>query len=65
MRDVYNDDTYTPEELRYLVNCLLDDPSLLDYAGFLQFRIRGIYVSGDVIKQALNERLELMAGGQA
>lgn len=53
-------ETYTREELERLVDYIImsDYCSPGEIIGFRTYRIRDIYVSADVVKRALEERLE-------
>lgn len=52
-------ETYTREELDRLVDYLIAFPPK-DEDGFMQYRIRGVYVSPEVVRVAIEERLERM-----
>lgn len=54
-------DSYTREELEYLVDHVIEFGG--SFQGFIQYRIRGIYVSPSVVLQCMDERLERMLNG--
>ncbi len=59
------DDTSTRDELNALVDCVMGqgnvhNPVNLGDIGFRAYAIRGIYVSPEVVEQAIIERLEKM-----
>ena len=55
-----HDETYSREDLDRLIDYIIEFDR--DDVGFKQYAIKGIYVSPEVIDQALNERLERMSG---
>ncbi len=59
-----SDETYTRDELNMLVDAIMGlgtrVGSPCPNGGFQQYRIRNIYVSPEVVDQAIQERLEAM-----